>query len=169
MSLREEIINERIVNLGLDKVDTKQVFNELINYYRKEIQKKPRTFVGFAIDIALSNYNNCNRLGLIEKLYKKWGDTFYIDFNNSAFVELEINRDGNVETGESIEFIEIDNLKNIENTAFSLKELIEICRESNMHIELYAKSEEDITSVEILPNDVFEEKYKIKLYLESTK
>lgn len=168
-SLRAQIINERKTKLGLEKVDTKKIFDSIINYYRKKVTDAPRNIMGYSIDIAICNMNNYNKLGKIDNLYKEWGDNFFIDLNNSAFVELEVNNDGNTESYEGIDFKDVSELNEVKNISFSLREFINLCKESDIKIKIYAKEDYDhITTLEITPYESFNMDDELNCYLKST-
>ena len=167
-NFKEEIKSERNKIFGVGEVATNKIFNKLLEYYKSIILKAPKTIMDYSIDIALCNVNGYNKLGSIENIYKNWGDIFFIDFNNSAFMENEINEDGNICIGEGINFSDISNIQEIKNIQFSLSELINLCKEYNFKIRLYARNDYDcITAVEINIYESYEDIDLISIYMES--
>ena len=96
MGFKEEIEKARKEKLGLDKVDTKKVFDSILSVYKEKVIDAPRNIMGYTIDIVICNMNKYNKLGSKEYLYSEWGDNFYVDLNNSIFFEVEIDEDGDI-------------------------------------------------------------------------
>lgn len=168
MSLNEDIEKIRKKKLGLDTLDTNKIYNDLLNYYKKNIIDKPREVRGYTIDIAISNMNNYSKLGKIESLYSIWGDNYYIDFNNSAFIQNNVNKDGDIESFEEIQFNDISELKEIKKISFSLKDIIELCKRSNINVKLFAKDDNNyITTLEIIPYEAFKLNNNVDFYIKS--
>ena len=92
--------------------------------------------MGYTIDIALANMNGYNRLESPDKLYKIWGDIYFISLNDSAFVKNEINYQGEAMLNECIDFCNIDELKILKNISFSLQKIIELCRINDIRVKL---------------------------------
>ena len=171
MDFRDEIEKERKEFLGLNKLDTKKIFESIINFYKEKLIKSPRKIIGYAIDIVICNMNYYNKLGKLENLSKAWGDSnFYVDLRNSTFSEQSINELGDLEGIESISFKDISELTEIENISFSLKEIIDLCKEYNISIKIYAQDKEDYeTTLEISPYLPFTMNDSIKTYLNTLK
>ena len=172
MNLKFEFDNERKKYLGLDECNTEKVYKTLIDYYKQKLLKAPRNIIGYSIDIVICNMNYYNKLGKLENLNKTWGDrNFYVDINNSALVEMIINKDGNMESSfTDMPFSKIKEFKDIDNISFSLKELIELCQKDNFNIKIYAKdSYDDQTTVEIESYMPFDMNESIEKYLETVK
>lgn len=171
MNFKEELEKARKEKLGLDKVDTKKVFDDILKYYKEKVIDAPREVMGYSIDIAISNMNNFNKLGGLEYLYEEWGDNYFVDMKNSAFLEMTVNDDGNTEGDEQITFSDIDELKEVANISFSLVELINLCKEYNIRIRIYAKSDYDyMTSLEISPYESYNQNEdSIRTYLNTVK
>jgi hypothetical protein len=172
MSLREEIELERKKHLGLDEINTKKIYNIIIDYYKKKLIEAPREIIGYAIDIVVCNMNYYNKLGKLEDINSNWCDNnLYVDLKNSAFIGLEVQENGNIESNdEDIVLNDISEFKKIENVAFSLKEIIELCKKDNFSIRIYAKDDENYeTTIEIDPYMAFNMNESIKSYLDSLK
>ena len=173
MGFKEEILKARKEKLGLDKVDTKRVLDCILNAYKEIILDAPRNIIGYSIDIFISNMNNYNKLGNIENLYAKWGDNFYVDLNNSVFFEMEVDEEGNLngDNEEKVYFRDRDELKEIENISFSLKEVIDYCKENDFKIRLCGSDIYDSpTAVEIEPYESYDENNEsVNCYLNSIK
>ena len=169
MNLKKEIEQARKEYLGLTEFDSKKIFENIMKSYNKLLIDSPRAVVDYTIDIAICNMNFYNRLGKLEELNKRWGDNkFYVDLRKSAFVSEEINDDGNMESIDDILFKDIPELKIIENTSFSIKEIIELCKANNYRINIFAKEEQEhITSLEVAPYKDYEINDNIKRYLET--
>lgn len=168
MDFREEILNERKKKLGLDMVDTKKVFETILNGYKKEIVNAKKEIIGYTIDIAICNMNGYNRLGTLENLYKNLGDNnYYIDLKNSFFVEIETNDDGDTESYGDIPFQKITEFEGIKDTAFSIKELIDLCKDKDFMVKIYAEDDANhITTIEIKPYEEFKLHNTVKNYLD---
>lgn len=170
MSLKEDLEIKRKKLLGLNEINTNNVYKTIIDYYNKKITEAPRRVLSFSIDIVICNMNYYNRLGKLEELKQTWGDNnFYVDLNNSAFVKLEIDEDGNIDsTDDEIIFKDIDEFKNIDNISFSLTEIIELCKKDNFYIKILASDKEDYeTTLEILPFKAFDLNESVRIYLET--
>ena len=111
--------------------------------------------------------NGFNKLGDIEHLYQRWGDIFYLDFNNSVFCKDEVDDEGNIISDNNESFLNMKELFAIQNIALSLKEMIELCRKNDMNIKLFTKEDNSTeTTVEIKPYEDFNPNEKsIKQYL----
>lgn len=105
--------------------------------------------------------------GDIEHLYQRWGDIFYLDFNNSVFCKDEVDEESNIISNDSEKFLDIAELLQIKDIALSLKEMIELCSENNMNIKLFTKEDNSTeTTIEIKPYVDFNLNEKsIKQYL----
>lgn len=160
MNIREEIENIRKEKFGLNKADTKLVFDTIMNVYKTKIVNEEIQVIGYTLDIVLANMNGFNRLGDVENIYQKWGDSFYIDFNNSAFCKDEVEEDGDVVCSDYSEnFINVAGLENIKNISISLKDMIEICKENNVNVKLFAKEDYSTsTTLEMKPYESFDSK-----------
>jgi len=172
MNLKFEFENERKKHLGLTEFNTKKIYDIVISDYKKRLIKAPRKTIGFSIDLVLCNMNGYNKLGKLEELNKNWGDNnFYVDLNNSGLIELEINEEGNIESGfTDLPFKEIKEFKDIESISLSIKEIIELCQKDNFRIKLFAKGGyDDATTIEIEPYMSFEMDDNLKKYLDSLK
>ena len=55
MSLKNEIIEERKKNLGLNETNTKMIYDKIISYYKKIIVQAPRYIIDYVIDITICN------------------------------------------------------------------------------------------------------------------
>lgn len=146
-NFKNEILNSRKEKLGLSKVDTELVLSTLLKYYKSNIIKSPKTTMDFVIDIAISNMNGYNKLGKVEYLYDNWGDSYYIDFNNSAFVKIKINDNGDMENDVVITFNDINEIINIKNVSFSLKEIILLCKKYNFKIDIFTSDDLNYTTM----------------------
>lgn len=171
MDFREEIKLERKKYLKLDKTDTKKIYNLIMDFYKEKLIVAPRNVVDYYIDIIVCNMNYYNKLGKIEELNERWGDSnFYVDLNNSVLVPSEVQEDGTIESsGNNIEFKENSKFQEIENISFSMKEMIDLCQKDNLCIRLCSKDDEFESCVEIIPNRVFEMNEDIKKYLDTLK
>ena len=170
MTLKSEIEKERKNYLGLNELNTKKVYDTIINCYKKIIIEAPREVIDFSIDIVICNMNYYNKLGKLEELNKNWGDNnFYVDLRNSAYIGLEVQEDGNIENGnDTIEFKNISELNDIEKTAFSIKEIIDLCKKDDFSIRIYAKDDCNYeTTLEISPHRRFEMCNSIETYLKT--
>ncbi|MDO5569537.1 MAG: hypothetical protein Q4G04_05475 [bacterium] len=167
--IRQELQNIRQELYVKNTISTKEVFEKILDYYKSMVLKASRKTMDYTIDIALSNVNGYNKLGGIDNLYKNWDDKYFIDFNNSAFVENIINETGNMETGNVITFDNTE-LQVLKDTPFSLKEIISLCKEYDFRIRLIAKNDYDTTtSIEIILYESYLEDTNIKIYLNSIK
>ena len=171
MDFRKEIKQERKKYLKLEKTDTKRIYDLIINFYKEKIIIAPRNVVDYSIDIIVCNMNYYNRLGKVEELNERWGDSnFYVDLNNSVLVPIEVQDDGTIESfGDNIEFKENSKFQEIDNTSFSIKEMIELCQRDNLCIRLCSKDDEFESCIEIVPNRIFEMNENIKKYLDTLK
>jgi len=171
MSFKDKIIQERNEKLGLNNINTKLVFDTILKSYRELLLKAPKEILDYTLDIVITNVNGFNRLGSIEDLYSNYGDLYFIDINNSSFVSDVVDIDGSYETGDSIYFKEIDDLKSIKEYSISLKEIINICKENNCKIGLYTNENcNEPFTLEIIIQKPFDSNNKsIKTYLESLK
>ena len=168
-NIKNEINNIRKHKLGLTSINTNQVFDILMKYYKKIVINAPRNIMGYSIDIALANMNGYNRLEAPDKLYKIWGDIYFISLNDSAFVKNEINYQGEAMLNECIDFCNIDELKILKNISFSLQKIIELCRINDIRVKLFPPDQyEKFTTLEIRPYEKFNSKEEsIILYLNS--
>lgn len=66
-------------------------------------------------------------------------------------------------------FKDIDELKNIENVSFSLKELIDLCKSNDCQVAIYAKDEGTETTIEIEPYKKFNMNDSIEKNLKTVK
>ena len=107
-NIKNEINNIRKHKLGLTSINTNQVFDILMKYYKKIVINAPRNIMGYTIDIALARI-------------------YFISLNDSAFVKNEINYHGEAMLNECIDFCNIDELKILKNISFSLQKIIELC------------------------------------------
>lgn len=171
MDMRFEFEKERKQFLNLTECDTKRIYTKILDNYRRNIIHAPRKVVGYAIDIVICNMNGYNKLGKLEEINSIWGDNnFYVDINNSLFLELIVNNDGDIDTGnEKIYFNSIDELRDIENISFSIKEFIELCKNDDFNILLCARDENTETSIEIEPYKKFNMNKSIEKYLNTIK
>jgi len=171
MNFKEELEKERRAKLGLDKIDTKGIIDVILKYYKEQILNGKRELMGYSVGIVLSNMNYYNKLGTIEYLYEKWGDNFYIDMRNSAFLEMIVNEEGELESNNQVYFSEIKELNELESISFSLKEMINLCKEYNFSIKLFSQSEaEPATCLEICPYEEYNpNENSIVLYLNTIK
>jgi len=96
--LKNEILAARKAKFNLNTISTIEVFNKVINAYKKLLLEAERDLHEYTIDIILCDLSGFNRLGGIEELYKKWGDIFFVDLNNSAFVPDFVNEEGDIES-----------------------------------------------------------------------
>ena len=165
--IMQEIEELRKVKLGLDKIDTNLIFNKIISVCKSKILNEQKNVIGYTIDIVLTNMNGINKLGDIEHLYQRWGDIFYLDFNNSVFCKDEVDEESNIISNDSENFLDIKELLQIKDVALSLKEMIEICSENNINIKLFTKEDNSTeTTIEIKPYVDFNLNEKsIKQYL----
>ncbi len=172
MSLKFEFENERKKVLGLTENNTKKIYDTFMNYYKELLINAPRNIIGYSIDIVLCNMNLYNRLGKLEEINEKWGDSnLYVDINNSSFVELHVEKNGDIESGfDDIQLKDIPNINEIEKISLSLKEIIELCKKDNLNIKIFAKDSFDYeTTIEIEPYKPFEMSKDLKTYLDSVK
>ena len=171
MNLRFELEKERKEYLGLTETNTKKIYKIIIDAYNKILLKAPRNVMGYSIDIVICNMNFYNKLGDLEKLNETWGDNnFYVDTNNSVFVELLIDEDGNVDSNKSIYFKDKININDIKDVSFSIKELIDLCQKDNRYLRICAQEGNEYeTAIEINPSKSFEMNDSIKIYLETLK
>lgn len=171
MNFKEELEKVRKEKLGLDKTDTNKIFYTILKCYKELVLNAKRDVMGYSIGIVLSNMNYYNKLGKIEYLYEKWGDNFYIDMRNSVFLEMIVNSEGELESNNDVDFSNIKELNELESISFSLKELIELCKENNISIELFSQSEsEPATCLEICPYEEYNpNENSINLYLNTIK
>ena len=171
MDFKEDILKQRKEYLGLDKVLTKLIFEQIIDYYKNLVVKAPREVIGYTIDIVICNMNFYNKLGSLENLNKTWGDTnLYVDLNNSEFVSQTSNDDEYEEIIEELSFRDISEFKEFKNISFSLKEMIELCRQYDFSLKILAKDDKDHeTTLEISPYLPFAMNDNIKCYLETLK
>jgi len=167
--LKNEILAARKAKFNLNTISTIEVFNKVINAYKKLLLEAERDLHEYTIDIILCDLSGFNRLGGIEELYKKWGDIFFVDLNNSAFVPDFVNEEGDIESGESIYFSKVEDLKEIKDIQFSLKEWIELCEKENIGLKIFAKADYDHnTGIEMNINRIFDkDNEQIQLYLNS--
>jgi len=98
-------------------------------------------------------------------------DNFYIDMRNSAFLEMIVNEEGELESNNQVYFSEIKELNELESISFSLKEMINLCKEYNFSIKLFSQSEaEPATCLEICPYEEYNpNENSIVLYLNTIK
>lgn len=171
MNLRDEIINARKEKLGLTEKNTKKIFDLIIQNYKELILDAPRNIMGYSINLIVCNMNGYNKLGSIEKLYKENDDTFYVDMKNSTYLEVEVDEEGRTFADNDKKFKEFSNLSVIENISFSIKELIELCKENNILFRLYTQNDYDYdTAIEIEPFKVYDGKERnIVEYLKQAK
>ena len=173
MGFKEEIEKARKEKLGLDKVDTKKVFDSIMSVYKEKVIDAPRNIMGYTIDLVICNMNKYNKLGNKEYLYSEWGDNFYVDLNNSSFFEVEIDEDGDInhDNENELYFKDRSELKEIENISFSLKELISYCEKNNFKVRLCDNSPSNSpTTIEIEPYEPYNQNEKsINCYLKSIK
>ena len=169
--MNNKILDERKKYLGLTKVDTEKIYNEILEGYKQAIIKAPRDVFEYSIDIVLCNMNFYNKLGDLKKLNETWGDSnFFVDTTNSEYVKLYVDDEGNIDSDEGIYFKDAINIDEIKDISFSLKELTELCKKDNVFIRIYAREEENYeTTVEIRPNKPFEMHDSVKEYLETVK
>lgn len=163
-------INEmRKQKLGLESQDTNKLFETIMNVYESKIIEEPREIMDYVIDITISNMNGFNKLGAIENIYDQWGDYFYIDLNNSAFAIESINKNGDIEINQTIEFSEIPQFSEIKDISFSLSDMIKLCKEHDLYVKLFSDStqDSDSTSIEIIPYKKFDNENSIVIYLSS--
>lgn len=167
--LKKEILEARKAKFNLNNISTTEVFNKIIAVYKKLLLEADRDLFDYTIDITLCDLSGFNRLGDIEHLYQQWGDYYFVDLNNSAFVPDTVNEEGDIEGGESIYFSKIEDLKEIKDIQFSLKEWIILCEKENIGLKIFAKSDyEHNTGIEMNINGIFnKDNEQIKVYLNS--
>lgn len=167
--LKNEILAARKAKFNLNTISTTDVFNKIISAYKKLLLEAERDLHEYTIDITLCDLSGFNKLGGIEELYKKWGDIYFVDLNNSAFVPNFINEEGDIEYRESIYFSEVEELKEIKDIQFSLKEWIELCEKEDIELKIFAKADYNHnTGIEISINGIFDkDNEQIQLYLDS--
>lgn len=101
------------------------------------------------------------------------GDIFFIDISLSCFEENKVDAFGNIKDGADTNFLffeDIEELKKIENISFSLKQLIDYCKEYNFEIILFDSDEYSESTIYItpyLPYDPYDP--DINQYLQSIK
>ena len=172
MNLRDEIIEERKKHLGLNKTDTEEIYDKIINYYKKIMIQAPRNIIDYVIDITICNMNNYNKLGNIEDINRNWGDSnIFVDLKNSVFLAQEVDEESYIEScDERICFSDISDFTDIEDISFSIKELIESCEKDDISIRIFTKdNSENPSAIEIEPHKRFEMTEDIKRYLDSLK
>lgn len=172
MDMRFDFEKERKQFLNLTECDTKRIYTKILETYKQNVIHAPRKVVGYAIDIVLCNMNGYNRLGKLQDLNNTWGDNnFYVDLNNSIFLELMVNSLGYIETGfGGLSFKDIAELKkNIGNISLSIKEIIDLCKEDDFAISICARDDDTETTIEIEPYKKFNMNESIKKYLETLK
>lgn len=167
--LKKEILETRKQKLNLNVVSTEEVFNKIIHAYKNLLFDADRNVFDYTIDITLCDLSGFNRLGDIEHLYQKWGDYYFVDLNNSAFVPDVVNEEGQLESEESIYFSKVEILKDVRDIQISLKEWINLCQKENIELKIYAKDDYNHnTVIEININGIFnEENQQVKSYLDS--
>ncbi len=168
----EEIENIRKEKLSLNRVDTDMIFDIIMDYYKKKIVNESRNIKGYTFDIAICDMNGYNKLGNISNMYQKWGDLYFVDLKNSTLIKVIINDDGDEELNETISFHnigELNDLIELRDISFSLKELINMCEKNNFKVDLFSDdSEENITTLEITPYKHFDKDRKsINVYIDS--
>lgn len=168
-NFKSDLIKERKEKLGLNDTNTSEVFNTILIHYKKTLLDAPKNISDYSISIVFTNMNGLNHLGIIDELYQTWGDNYFVDKNNSSLVPLEVNEDGQIEFDDSISFKDISGLENIDQTSFSLKELIDLCKEYNFNIKLYSKDDDDVSTIEIEVLKSFIENESIDRYLKQIK
>ena len=167
--LKNEIQAARKAKFNLNTISTIEVFSKVISAYKKLLLEAERDLHDYTIDVTLCDLSGFNKLGAIEELCEKQGDIFFIDLNNSAFVPDFVNEEGDIESGESICFSKVEDLKEIKDIQFSLKEWIELCEKENIGLKIFAKADYDHnTGIEMNINRIFDkDNEQIQLYLNS--
>lgn len=162
----EKILEERNKKLGLYNINTNHIFNTILNSYKNILLNAPREIVDYVICISFTNVNGLRNLGELKNLYSNWGDVFFIDNNNSSFTADEVNKDGKIDISEGIDFKNIKELEKIKSQCFSLKELINLCKENNFNIKIFSKDDDFDSMIEITVLKKFNpEEQSIKTYL----
>lgn len=171
MNLRDEIINARKVKLGLTEKNTKKIFDLILQTYKETILDAPRNIMGYTIDLIICDMSGYNKLGGVERLYNDYKDIVYVDMNNSTYLKNEVDEDGNTVSDCSKRFKECSELEVLQNISFSIKEFIELCKENDIYVRLFAKDDYDTeTALEIEVSRAFNDKEESILeYLKQVK
>ena len=171
MNLRDEIINARKEKLGLTEKNTEKVFNSLLQNYKEILLNAPRNIMGYTIDLVICNMSGYNKLGGAERLYNDNKDIVYVDINNSTYFENEVDEEGNTVSDRSKKFKEYSELDILQNISFSIKEFIDLCKENDIYVRLFAKEDyETETTLEIEVSRTFNDKEESILeYLKQVK
>lgn len=165
----KEILKQRNEKFGLNNTDTSKILDNLLTIYVEMIFNAPQNVTSYTIHLIIKNANGLNKLGNIEDLYENWGDNYFLDYNNCLFLPYIVDTDGNLEIGNEIYFKNINKLIGIKDIAFSLSELIDICKSENIQIIIYSENStsENFIIIEIDPTKKYIEHNSLNTYLNS--